>query len=54
MACSESGHAYVQRIDGGITLETEDLDYKISSIVRNPEMKNLNEEAKQIRNARHG
>ena len=45
---SESGNAYVQRLDGVLALETENLEYKISSIVRNPNMKNLNEEAKQI------
>jgi len=42
---SETGNAYVQRLDSDIVLKDEDLHYQVTSIVRNPQMKNLNEEA---------
>ena len=44
---SESGQAYVQRLDEQLSLKDEKLNYKVSSIVRNPAMKNLNDEAKE-------
>lgn len=42
---SESGNAYIKRIDEDITLDDHDKDifnYKVSSIVRDPKLKNAN------------
>jgi len=46
---SKKGKAYVQRIDGNLslTIDNNEPKYKIASIVRNPVLKNLNEETKK-------
>ena len=47
---SETGVSYVQRMDELITLKDQGLEYKISSVVRNPELKEFNEEAREMLN----